>query len=251
MKRINANMDAHGQVILSYFKKLHSFDVVERDDGYINIDAGADMYFSEYQNWRNHEKEAIKYAKGRCLDIGCGAGRVLLYLQRRGLKPTGIDSSPIAVKVCRLRGAKDARAMAIEDIGKFSKGSFNSIIMFGNNFGLFGSRSKAKRLLNTLRDITSEDAVIIAESRDPYLTDNPIHFKYHQRNRKLGRMPGQLRIRIRFQQYATGWYDYLYVSKREMENLLSRSGWEIERFIDAEGYNKNGEFIAIIKKKGK
>ncbi|MHB1830576.1 MAG: class I SAM-dependent methyltransferase [Candidatus Micrarchaeaceae archaeon] len=251
MQKINANQDAHGQVILSYFKKQHSFDVVERNDGYINIDAGADMYFSEYPNWRNHEKEAIKHAKGRCLDIGCGAGRVLLYLQRKGFKPTGIDSSPIAVKVCRLRGAKDARSMDIEDIGKFSKGSFNSIIMFGNNFGLFGSRIKAKRLLNKLRNITSEDAVIIAESRDPYLTDNPIHFKYHQRNRKLGRMPGQLRIRVRFQQYATNWYDYLYASKREMDELLNGSGWEIERFIDAKDYKKNGEFIAIIKRQGK
>jgi 2-polyprenyl-3-methyl-5-hydroxy-6-metoxy-1,4-benzoquinol methylase len=52
------------------------------------------------------EKKAIDYAKGRVLDVGCGAGRHILYLQKKGLKVLGIDQSPLAVNMCKLRGAK-------------------------------------------------------------------------------------------------------------------------------------------------
>ncbi len=240
--------DAHGQVILKYYNKERSFDFVEREDGYINIDEGADQYFSEYKNWKKHEREAITYAKGRCLDLGCGAGRVMLYLQSKGLYALGIDSSPLAIKVCKLRGAKHAKVMDIENIDKLGMPKFDTILMFGNNFGLFGSKPKAKALLRKLRKMTSEKAVIIAESRDPYLTDNPFHFKYHRLNKSRGRMPGQLRIKVRFMQYATNWYDYLIVSKGEMKDVLSGTGWKVSKFIDAEGHKKNGMYIAIIAK---
>jgi len=77
--------------------------------------------------------------KGRVLDVGCGAGRVGIYLQRyRNLDVTGIDISPLAVRVSRLRGLRKVRLLALEDID-FPRGSFDSVVMFGNNFGLFGS----------------------------------------------------------------------------------------------------------------
>lgn len=240
--------DAHGQVILAYYNKKRNFDVVDREDGFINVDEGADQYFSDYRKWKRHEKAAIRYARGRCLDIGCGAGRVMLYLQKKGHYALGIDTSPLAIKVCKLRGARHASIMSIEDIDRFAKGSFDTVIMFGNNFGLFGSKKKAKSLLRKLHMITSRDALIIAETRDPYLTENPVHFKYHAWNRRRGRMPGQLRIRVRFMQYATPWYDYLLVSKKEMKEILSGTGWQAKRFINADGFRQNGQYIAIITK---
>ncbi len=240
--------DAHGHVILAYYNRERSFDVVEREDGYINIDEGATQYFSDYKDWKRHEKEAIGYAKGRCIDLGCGAGRVMLYLQERGLYVLGIDTSPLGVKVCKLRGAKHVRVMDISDLTALKGYRFDTVLMFGNNFGLLSSIWKAKKLLAKLHRITSDSAVIIAETREPYMTDNPVHFRYHAWNRKRGRMPGQLRIRIRFMQYSTPWYDYLIVSKAEMKELLKGTGWQVKRFIDADGFRQNGEYMAIIQK---
>jgi SAM-dependent methyltransferase len=245
---MNSLEDAHGQVIFKYYNNERSFDVVEREDGFINIDEGAELYFADFKDWYRHEKDAIKFAKGKCLDIGCGAGRVLLHLQKKGFYVLGIDSSPMAIKICKLRGVRRAKVMSIEDIGKFKKNFFDTIIMFGRNFGLFGNRKKARTLLKKLYDITSEEALIIAETREPYITDNPVHFKYHRFNKKRGRMPGQLRIKIRFMQYATPWYDYLYVSKNEMKDILKSTGWKIHKFIDSEDYAKNGLYIALIGK---
>jgi len=73
--------------------------------------------------------------------------------------------------------------MSIEDVD-FKPNSFDTIMMMGNNFSLFGSFKKARRLLKRFHKMTSENALLIAETRDPYKTDNPVHLEYHRFIRK-------------------------------------------------------------------
>jgi hypothetical protein len=134
--------------------------------------------------------------------------------------------------------------MPIEELN-FPPNSFDTVLMLGCNFGLFGSPKKAKRILKKLHKITSENAIIIAETRDPYKTNNPFHLQYHELNRRRGRMPGQMKIRIRFQKYATKWFDYLLVSKEEMKQILKGTGWKVKQFIESEN---TPNYIAIIEK---
>lgn len=182
--------------------------------------------------------------KGRVLDIGCGTGRVALYLQKRGFDVSGIDISPLAVKVCKLRGLKKVRVLSTSNIGA-KVGKFDTLLMFGNNFGLFASFSRARLLLRRLYEITSDDAKIIAESTDPYKTRDPVHLAYQKLNRSKGRMSGQIRIRFRYRTYMTPWFDYLLVSKREVRRIMMGTGWRIERFIDSTG----SQYIAVIRKR--
>ncbi len=155
----------------------------------------------------------------------------------------GIDNSPLAIEVSKLRGLKKARVMSIEDI-KFKSGSFDTIVMMGNNFGLFGSYEKARKLLEKFHEMTSRNARLVAETVDPYKTDNPDHLRYHRHNKERGRMGGQVRIRIRFRKYVSRWFDYLLVSKEEMKKILRGTGWEINQFIDSD----NAQYIAIIER---
>jgi SAM-dependent methyltransferase len=245
MRKIEAmkpEEDAYGQEMWAYYNGREGFEIVERDDGYIDA-TSPKIYFSEYENWPLIEQKAMEFVKGRVLDIGCGAGRHSLYLQKKGFDVLGIDNSLLAIKVCKLRGLKKARVMSIEDVN-FDPNSFDTIIMMGNNFGLFGGFKKARRLLKRFRKMTSEKALIIAETRDPYKTDNPAHLEYHRLNKERGRMGGQVRIRVRFGKYATKWFDYLMVSKEEMEEILNGTGWEVEEFIDS----VDSQYIAVIKK---
>ncbi|MFX0139028.1 MAG: class I SAM-dependent methyltransferase, partial [Candidatus Hodarchaeota archaeon] len=180
--------DAYGQEIWAQFKGRESFEIVERDDGYFGASGSVKIYFSKYEEWEEYEKEAIKFCKGKILDIGCGAGRHSLYLQENGFDVLGIDISPVAIKTCKERGLKKARVLSIEDIEKLKPERFDTIIMFGNNFGLFGSFNKARILLEKFSKITSLNAIIIAQTRDPYKTDNPAHLEYQEFNKKRGRM---------------------------------------------------------------
>jgi SAM-dependent methyltransferase len=243
MKPLKPEEDALGQEVWAYYNGKEVFEVVERDDGYVDVGGYLKIYFSDYDEWSAEEKKAMEFVKERVLDVGCGAGRHLLYLQRKGFNTLGIDVSHLALKVCKLRGAKKTRLLAVEDVD-FKPSSFDTIIMMGNNFGLFGSFNKAKRLLKKFHKMTSEDALIIAGTRDPYKTDNPAHLEYHALNRKRGRIAGQARIRIRFGKYASRWFDYLLVSKEEMKEILRETGWRIKDFIESDSAN----YIALIEK---
>lgn len=240
-------MDAYGEQIWSYFKTGEpKNEIVERDDGFIAVGKyGGEVYLSGYKNWDKIEKDAMKFVSGKVLDIGCGGGRHSLYLQKKGFNVTGIDNSPLAIKVSRLRGLKKAKTLPIEKIGEFKPCSFNTVIMMGNNFGLFGSYNLAKVLLKKLHKITSPYALIIAASRDPYTTKDPVHLAYHKLNRKRGRMAGQLRLRVRYKNYIGSWFDYLIVSKDELQKVLRNTGWKVNRFINA----KDGQYIMLLGKR--
>ena len=238
--------DAYGHQIYDYLKgKKDVSEIVERDDGFFGVSTGVKNYFSEYRNWHKREREAMQYVSGKVLDVGCGAGRVSLYLQKKGFDVLGVDVSPLAIRVCKMRGLKNARVMSITKLSS-KLGIFGTVMMFGNNFGLFGGRKRAKWLLERFYRMTTENARIIAESADPYKTNEPAHLQYHRLNRRRNRMAGQVRIRVRYKKYVTPWFDYLLVSKAEMRNILSGTGWRLKRTL---GSSDSPAYIAIIEKR--
>ncbi len=246
MRIMNSANDGYGRQLLSQFlNQSATCEIIEREDGFIGAGSDPGCYFSEFKQWLRIERRAIKMAKGRVLDIGCGAGRHSLYLQGLGHDVTGIDNSPGAIKVCKLRGLKKCMVRTISDVDKFKPNAFDTVLMLGNNFGLFGSRDGAKQILKKLDRITSPDAQIVAGSLNPYKTKDPDHIRYHKLNKTRGRMPGQIRMRIRFGKTIGGWFDYLFVSPEEMNEILDGTRWRVERFIDPE----NTLYAAKIRKK--
>jgi SAM-dependent methyltransferase len=240
---VKPERDAYGQEMWACYKGISTYEVVEREDGLIDLGA-ASLYFCEYNDWPVHEREAILRARGRVLDIGCGAGRVSLYLQRRGHPVAAIDNSPLVVKVARLRGVKSVRLLAIGDIGTL-KGPFETIVMYGNNFGLFGSMGRARRLLAAMNRITSANATILASVTDPHKTRDPIHLTYQQRNRSRGRMSGQIRMRIRYRQFCGEWFDYLFASAAELREILQKTAWTLADVVASGGPG----YVAVLTKR--
>jgi hypothetical protein len=99
-------------------------------------------------------------------------------------------------------------------------GRFDTIVMMGNNFGLTANPRRARWLLKRFDALTPADGRVIANSRDPYATVEPDHLAYHELYRRRGRLPGQLRIRIRYRRFQSAWFDYLLVSQEEMNGIL-------------------------------
>lgn len=236
--------DAFGHMIADFQAGGRSGrEIVERDDGYFDVSGGPHAYFREYSDWPPHEKKAMTYVRGSVLDVGCGAGRHSIHLQRRGFDVTGIDVSPLALKVARARGLRKTKLLSVTRAGS-SLGQFDTILMMCNNFGLFGSAARARWLLRRFKRMTTDGARIIAESTNIYGTDNPWHLRYHRLNRRRGRMPGQVRLRIRYQVHVTPWFDYLLVSRDEMTGLLEGTGWHVARFLESGG----APYIAVMEK---
>lgn len=244
MNRVPPDRDAYGREIWAFLNGSgDACEIVERDDGYITAAPSVAQYFADFRRWPARQRAAMRFARGaRALDVGCGAGRVALYLQEHGYRVTAIDNSPLAIRTARKRGVEDARLMPLQNVHRLRASPFDVVVMLGNNFGLFGSRVSAKRLLATLHRITAPGAVLIAESLNPYQTDEAAHVAYQLTNRRRGRMPGQIRIRVRYREYAGRWFDYLLVSQAEMKQLLNSTGWNARRFITDTG----PAYVAVI-----
>jgi SAM-dependent methyltransferase len=235
--------DAFGHEIHDFHYKKTGHEIVERDDGYISVSFGPEIYFKEFADWLPSEREAMSHVSGRVMDIGCGAGRAALYLQDKGFSVTGIDNSPLAIEVCLARGVRDARLLPLTRISR-KLGTFDTILMLGNNFALLANPVRARWFLKRLHSMTSASGTIIAQTRDPYQTDEPEFLSYHKHNRKRGKMSGEIRFRVRYKKYATPWLAFLMVSQDEMKSVIEGSGWRVERFID----DLYGIYIAVLKK---
>lgn len=225
--------DAFGQFLKANIGQSPAYEIIERDDNFISV-MSPDLYFSDYDSWSSHTQSALELAKGRILDVGIGAGRHALYLQDQGHQVIGIDNSPLAVAVASQRGVRDCRVMSLTNISD-TLGIFDTVIMLGNNWGLLGSFEQGQHILKRLYDITTDDAKIIAETTNPYSTTQSAHLQYHEQNRQKGRMGGQIRFRMRFQQYCGDWMDYLLTSVDEVNIIINNTGWKlVQTFGDTE-----------------
>jgi len=236
--------DAFGHMLLDYLDSKDALEIIERGDGFIDPNEGCKTYFSEFKDWSACEQDGLGcLLPGRVLDLGCGAGRMELYLQSQAVEVVGIDNSPLAIEVCRRRGVQDARLLPVSQVSS-ALGIFANILMMGNNWGLMANYRRARWLLGRFYNLTAFPARIIATSNDVYQTDSPYHLAYQAYNRERGRMSGQIRMRVCYQIYRSAWFDYLMVSRDEMKEILEGTGWRVEQFIDSPG----SSYVAVIGK---
>lgn len=207
-------------------------EVIERDDGLIN-GAPAGHYLDEPADWPAYDRQALRLCRGRVLDIGTGAGRCAIELQRRGIAVTGLDTSPGAIEVSRKRGLRDT---VLATVDEFSRAAvrYDTFLLLGNNLGLLEGAERAPAFLAALARLAAPGARLVAQGSDPYGTRDPVHVAYHERNRQRGRLGGQLRLRLRYRDVATEWFDYLNCSAAELEALLDGTGWRLIAMDDRE-----------------
>lgn len=239
--------DAYGNNIYdSFMTGRAGYDIVEREDGCIVLNGDSDTYTAPFREWDFIQQQAAPLVAGKVLDIGCGGGKHSVHFQEVGCDVTGIDTSPLAIEVCRLRGLEKAFVMDISEIESLNE-CFDTILMWGNNFGLLECVEKARKILKILYKMTSKDALILAETLDPYGKgfDSEIDREYQQWNRVRGKLSGQMRARVRYLAFATPWIEYLFVSEWEMEMILEGTGWQLRRTIYEPQID---QYIAVLKK---
>jgi SAM-dependent methyltransferase len=219
-------------------------EIIERDDGLVN-GAPADHYLGEPAEWPPHDHRALRLVRGAVLDVGTGGARVALELQRRAVPVTGLDVSPGALRVARARGLRRA-VLATVDAHAGGPARYDTFLLLGNNLGLLEGRERAPLFLAALAALARPGARIIGQGTDPYGTTDPVHVAYHERNRRRGRLGGQLRLRLRYRLLATEWFDYLVCSVPELDDLLAGTPW---RLVDVDERDRP-YYLAIMELRG-
>lgn len=221
--------NAFGASLLAYWHgNLNAKHIIERDDGY-EEEILVEYLFKEHREWPDEEIKSLEHILpgSTVLDIGCGVGRIAIYLQEEGNKVIGLDNCPAAIQIAKNRGL---RLTHLENVCCMKNppifDSFDTILMMGNNFGLCGNISNTEKLLNQLNTFLSPNGLLIFSCIDPLNTDKLSHFAYHEHNRSKGKPPGLVRIRIRYQNIVDDWWDLLFVGVPMAEKILKNSGYQ-------------------------
>lgn len=238
--------DAFGAALLDWVTGGSTSEVIERDDGYVEDGAGPDAYIAPLAGWPDAEREAVLHVRGRVLDAGCGAGRVALVLQQRGLEVVGIDESRLAVRAARHFGVRQVRCASITVLAR-EIASFDSVILFGNNFGIFGTPERARRSLTAWARRAAPGTRIFAESTNAYTGGAPIIDRgYYRANQRRGLAPGTTRMRFRYGELVGPWLNWLFVSQGEMRQIVRGTGWTVAEVL---GAGPSEPYVAILERR--
>ena len=241
-----ASFDLYAQAMLDHWLGKKGVFEFERDDGYRSRSA-VDAYFAPPGKWPKVEREAMKEVRGRVLDVGCGPGRHALYLQRRGHRVVGIDASPTQVALARVRGVQEVYQASVRRLPR-GLGTFDTVILMGNNFGLAGDIPLMRRFLRDVREISNARGRLIGGTRIPG-TWIPHHLSYVKRNIARGRPPGLLTLRGRYKGRVGDPFDLLLLSPDDLADLAHDTGWDLVRVI-YEPREDATSYVGVLARRG-
>jgi SAM-dependent methyltransferase len=108
------------------------------------------------------DERVLARARGPVLDVGCGPGRHVHALARRGVLAVGVDVSPVAVGLARGRGATVLEASIFGRLP--GARSWSTALLLDGNIGI-GGRPDA--LLRRLVALLAPDGIVLVELEPP------------------------------------------------------------------------------------
>jgi len=156
--------DLFGKAILDYQTNNSPEDLITETSISEADDMSVAYLFRAYPEMPKLEQKALQLAKGKVLDVGCGAGSHSLYLQNElNLDVTAIDISANAIKACELRGLKKAK---VQDIMQLDGEKFDTILLLMNGAGMCGKLKNIPNFLQKLKSLLTDEGQILVDSSD-------------------------------------------------------------------------------------
>jgi SAM-dependent methyltransferase len=188
--------------------------------------------FRTYNEMPKLEKKALQLAKGKILDVGCGAGSHSLYLQAKGFDVTAIDISENAIKACQLRGIKNARThhlLALQDE------KFDTILLLMNGTGIFRTLAETSQFLQKLKSLLNPNGQILIDSSD-------IIYMFDQDEDGAYLIPadgyyGELTFTVSYKGQTEETFPWLYLDYNTLQNAAHAYGLACELVVEGKHYD--------------
>lgn len=155
--------DIFGKALLDYYHGNYSEDIMTETSISEEDVLPLPYLFRSYAEMPALEQKALESARGRVLDVGCGAGCHALYLQEKGLDITAIDVSEGAVEVSHLRGVK---TVFHEDVLQLKDQKFDTILALMNGAGILHNMENAAQNLQHIKSLLAPEGQFLVDSSD-------------------------------------------------------------------------------------
>ena len=224
--------DLFGKAILDFQTNNSPEDLVTETNISEADEMSVEYLFRNFNEMPKLEKKALQLAKGKVLDVGCGAGSHGLYLQEKGFDVTAIDISVNAIKACELRGLKNARVQNILDL---ENEKFDTILLLMNGTGIFGTLSETSKYLQKLKSLLNPNGQILIDSSDIiYMFDADDDGSYSV---PADGYYGELTFTISYKNETEDSFPWLYMDYNTLQNAAHANGLECELLLEGKHFD--------------
>ena len=239
MPRNDVMKDLFGKAILDFQTNNNPEDLITETSISEADEMSVAYLFRDYAEMPKMEQKALQLAKGKVLDVGCGAGSHSLYLQNeRNIDVTSIDISANAIEACKLRGLKKA---FVQDVMKIDAESlqhdkYDTILLLMNGAGMCGKLKNISKFLIQLKSLLNEGGQILVDSSDIiYMFDEdedggkwiPTDVDYY----------GEVVFDISYKGEKEEPFDWMYIDYNTLQNAAIANGLKCELLFEGEHYD--------------
>jgi SAM-dependent methyltransferase len=231
---IQTMKDLFGKAILDYQTNNSPEDLITETTISEEDEMSVAYLFRSYAAMPKMEQKALQLAKGKILDVGCGAGSHSLYLQNDlNLVVTAIDISPNAIEACKLRGIKDAR---VQDVMTLEKETYDTILLLMNGAGMCGKLKNIPNFLIKLKSLLNPGGQILMDSSDIiYMFDDdedggkwiPSDNEYY----------GEVVFNIGYKGEKEKPFNWMYIDYNTLQNAAFANNLQAELILEGEHYD--------------
>ena len=219
--------DLFGKAILDFQTNNSPKDIITETNISDADEMSVAYLFRDYNEMPKLEQKALQLAKGKVLDVGCGAGSHSLHLQEKGFEVTSIDISENAIKACQLRGLKNAKVQNILDL---ENEKFDTILLLMNGTGIFQTISEGSKYLQKLKSLLNPNGQILIDSSD-------IIYMFDEDEVPTDNYYGELTFTISYKNETENPFPWLYLDYPLLEKLALENGLKCELIENGEHYD--------------
>ena len=226
--------DLFGKAILDYQTNNSPEDLITETSISEADEMSVAYLFRNFSEMPKLEQKALQLAKGKVLDVGCGAGSHALELQNeRKLDVTAIDISENAVKACQLRGIENVKVANILDLD--SENKFDTILLLMNGTGIFGTLNETAKYLQKLKSLLNEGGQILIDSSDLiYMFDQDEDGAY---SIPADGYYGELTFTVQYKGETEETFPWLYLDYNTLQNAALANDLQCELVAEGEHFD--------------
>jgi SAM-dependent methyltransferase len=225
--------DLFGKAILDYQTNNSPENLITETNISEEDEMNIAYLFRKYNEMPKIEQKALQLAKGKILDVGCGAGSHSLTLQNdRKLDVTSIDISENAILTCNLRGLKKAKK---QDIMTLTNDKYDTILLLMNGTGIFRTLKDTPKYLRKLKKLLNTNGQILIDSSDIIymFDDDEDNGKWIPSNGYYG----ELIFTVSYKKETESSFPWLYLDYNTLQNAALANGFQCELVLEGEHYD--------------